>query len=273
MTHSAQPAHSLTDISLARRLERTEASANAAFVEARGGDAAWVDVDGTYAMFDTPDSPITQTFGLGVFSTPSDAQLAAIESFFAARGAATYHEVSPLGDPTLLALLHARGYRAIEQSTVLHRPTALPPATRATDVTVRRVAGGELATWADTAARGWGAESPELEGFMRDFGGLMSRARGTVCFLAECDGQPAGAAMLAIHDGTALLGGASTVPAFRRRGAQGALLAARLAYAMRAGCDLAMMAAAPGSTSQCNAERQGFRVAYTRTKWMRPRAA
>ena len=29
-----------------------------------------------------------------------------------------------------------------------------------------------------------------------------------------------------------------------------------------------MMVAAPGSASQRNAERQGFRIAYTRTKWM-----
>jgi hypothetical protein len=27
------------------------------------------------------------------------------------------------------------------------------------------------------------------------------------------------------------------------------------------------MSALPGSTSQHNAERQGFRIAYTRTKW------
>ena len=30
---------------------------------------------------------------------------------------------------------------------------------------------------------------------------------------------------------------------------------------------VAMMVAAPGSSSQRNAERQGFRIAYTRTKW------
>jgi hypothetical protein len=34
-----------------------------------------------------------------------------------------------------------------------------------------------------------------------------------------------------------------------------------------------MMGAAPGSTSQTNAERQGYRVAYTRIKWHRPSGA
>ena len=38
-------------------------------------------------------------------------------------------------------------------------------------------------------------------------------------------------------------------------------------YAHQQGCDLAMMVAEAGSESQRNAERQGFRVAYTRMKW------
>jgi len=42
-----------------------------------------------------------------------------------------------------------------------------------------------------------------------------------------------------------------------------------LRHAKEQGCDLAMMCAAPGSTSQRNAERQGFRIAYTRIKWGR----
>jgi len=79
--------------------------------------------------------------------------------------------------------------------------------------------------------------------------------------------QPIAAAALAIHDGVALLAGASTDPAFRGRGAQAALLSERLRHATAAGCDLAMMGALPGSASQRNAERQGFQIAYTRIKW------
>ena len=39
------------------------------------------------------------------------------------------------------------------------------------------------------------------------------------------------------------------------------------------GCDLATMGAEPGSASQRNAERSGFRIAYTRTKWSLPAPA
>ena len=57
------------------------------------------------------------------------------------------------------------------------------------------------------------------------------------------------------------------VPEMRRRGLQAALLRERMRYALEHGCDLAMMVAEAGSQSQRNAERTGFRVAYTRTKW------
>ena len=73
--------------------------------------------------------------------------------------------------------------------------------------------------------------------------------------------------MLAVHGGVAVLAGASKRPAWRRRGAQTALLAARLRQARQIGCDLAMICARPGSDSHRNAERRGFQVAYTRIKW------
>jgi hypothetical protein len=63
------------------------------------------------------------------------------------------------------------------------------------------------------------------------------------------------------------------VPEGRTQGAQLALLDARLRYAVERGCDLAMMGAAPGSSSQRNAERHGFRIAYTRIKWRLPERA
>jgi len=92
-------------------------------------------------------------------------------------------------------------------------------------------------------------------------------------FLVEREGELIATGSLMMHEGIALLAGASTIPAQRGLGAQSLLLAARLAEARRRGCELAMMVATPASASQRNAERRGFRVAYTRTKWRRPRPA
>ena len=96
---------------------------------------------------------------------------------------------------------------------------------------------------------------------------LRLRVEHSVHFIAELDGQPGAAGTLGLHDGVALFGGASTIPEMRRRGLQAALLEARMRYAFEHGYPLAMMVTEAGSQSQRNAERQGFPIAYTRTKW------
>ena len=261
-----------SDHSLAQRLERTEARSNAAFVEARARlmpevGAAWRDIDGTYAMFDGVGSPLTQSFGLGVFGEVTDAHLAALEQFFDAHGAAAQHEMSVMAGNAALAPLALRGYRPIELSTVLHQPVVEAPlAPPPPPMRVRIIGADETDRWAATSAAGWG-ETPEVAAFMLAFGRIAASAAGYAAFLAEWDGEPIAAAAVNIHHGTALLAGAATIPAWRGRGAQAALLRARLHHAASVGCDLAMMVAEPGSTSQRNAERQGFRVGYNRIKW------
>jgi ribosomal protein S18 acetylase RimI-like enzyme len=72
-----------------------------------------------------------------------------------------------------------------------------------------------------------------------------------------------------LRDGIAGLFGASTLPAYRNRGVQKALLAARIARAANASCDLVVCLARPGGTSQRNVVRRGFSVLYTRVKFER----
>lgn len=273
---AASPAYPLCDLALARRLERTEASANAALVEARSvlqpeSGATWTEVAGAYALFDGIGSPLTQSFGLGLFSEVSGAELQAIETFFQDRGAEVFHEISPMAAPALLERLNQRGYQPVELTSVLFRPTAASEAPvsdlPASRIRVRRVEPGEADLWARVAAEGWSSEAAELVPFVLELGRISARSRNAFCFLAELDGQPIAAGALSLGDGVALLAGASTVPAGRKQGAQRALLQARLRFAAENGCTLAMMGAHPGSASQRNAERQGFRIAYTRIKW------
>jgi hypothetical protein len=48
------------------------------------------------ALSDGADSPMTQTFGLGMAGAVSAADMEALEGFFNERGAPTQHEVRPL---------------------------------------------------------------------------------------------------------------------------------------------------------------------------------
>jgi hypothetical protein len=263
------------DLALSRRLEKAEGRGNAEFVEARlkafpESGARWIEVARTHAMFDGVGSPLTQTFCLGMFEPLTEAALNEIEEFFQERGSEVFHEVSPLADPSALALLNERGYQPVEFTSVMFRP--IWPGLRLADrrnerLSVRTVAEGEYDLWAQTAARGWSSEFPELVGFILELSKVSAHRAGGLSFLAELDGEAIAAGALTICEGVALLAGASTVPEARKQGAQLALLETRLQTAAERGCDLAMMCTLPGSASQRNAERQGFRIAYTRVKW------
>jgi GNAT superfamily N-acetyltransferase len=239
-----------SDLALSERLERAEGHACVQYAEAQHrlfpkSGAAWIECAGAYAVFNGVDSPITQSFGLGIFEELTSASLDVIERY----------------------LLCKRNYRPIELSNVLYRPVERLATEPQVDVRVRVTGPEEAQLWTDISARGWAHEHPELRETVLQLGTIISAREESPCFLAEVDGKPGAAGVLSIHDNVALFGGSATVPELRRRGLQTALLHERMRYAFEHGCDLAMMVAVPGSNSQRNAERKGFRIAYTRTKW------
>ena len=264
-----------SDKNLSKKLELTEANANANFVNARAkmqasSGAEWINVNGTYALFDGITSPLTQTFGLGLYSDVTHDDLEMIEKFFQTHGAMVFHEVSPMADPAHLTMLHERGYIPVEltsvmyktltQDNVIHHPVNLMLA-------VKQLPKGEEDKWARVAAQGWSTEMEGLSDFIYQLSSIAANSDNAFPFYAELDSKMISTGMLNIHNDVAILAGASTIPEGRNRGAQNALLNARLNYAANHGCTLAMMCASPGSQSQKNAEKNGFRIAYTRTKW------
>ncbi len=274
MSAGREGARYFSDLDLSRRLERAEAHANAMFVEARArtsplSGACWIEVAGAYALYDGPGSPVTQTFGLGLFETPTAAHLEEIERFFLVRNAPVFHEVSPLAGLSMVSLLNERGYQPVELTSVMYRPLGAlfaPELLENERIRVRPIETHEGEMWARTTTRGW-SEFPELADFLLELGPISTERRDSVSFVAELDSEPIGTGVLCLGGGVALLGGACTVPEARKQGAQSALLASRLRYARDEGCDVAMVCTQPGSASQRNAERNGFEVAYTRIKW------
>lgn len=261
------------DLELAQRLERAEALSSARFVDSRrrtapGGGAEWLETGGTVALYDGAGSPVTQTFCLGLFEPATPGLLDRLEDFFFQRGAPTQHEVSPLAGAACFGLLQERGYRLVELTSVMYR--ALDGALEAPEnVRVTIVREEEADLWARAAADGWKDTAPEYYDWILEIGQISARKADSPCFLAWLDDRPVASAGLSLVAPVAHLAGASTIPEARRKGAQRALLAARLRHAREHGCTVAMMGAAPGSASQRNAERQGFRIAYTRLKWRR----
>ncbi|HKQ06738.1 MAG TPA: GNAT family N-acetyltransferase [Blastocatellia bacterium] len=264
------------DRHFAHRLELTDAEGGVAFARAYAdlfleSEATAESFAGGWATFAGVDSPLTQAFALGLAGPVEEAEIERMEDFFRSRGAAINVELCPYADPSIIEIFQRRGYTLIEFSNVLVRRLAPEDAKLSIDqsVRVRRAEAHEAQLWGETVARGFFTEG-ELPQSLIDLMSASFRSSAGTHFLSEIDGQIAGGGGLVRREGIASLGGASTLPAFRNRGGQTALLRARIAFAAERGCEIMMVTTLPGTVSQRNVERQGFRVVYTRSKLTRP---
>lgn len=201
---------------------------------------------------------------------PGADELAEVERAFSAVGIPVQVELSELADPALGSLLTGRGYRLEGFENVLGRDLGGPiEQVRPEGVEVR--SSDDLEAWIEVVLEGVAHPDtqglPSHEEFPREVVEAAERdlvAAGAACYIALVEGAPAGGGSVRIGQGIAQLTGAATAPAYRRRGVQAALLSARLADAVAAGCDIAVVTTQPGSKSQENVQRRGFELLYTR---------
>jgi len=198
-----------------------------------------------------------------------------IEQNYFERGSFVQAEVATLASPAVHALLTARGYLLQGFENVLGRISVDSdqfPAEIA-GMTIETVQPNDLDAWIDVVITGF--EHPDMTGTrsgvalpprqaIEDAFAQLSEIPGFRAYLARVGAAAAGGGGLRINEGIAQLCGASTLPTFRRRGIQAALLRRRLRDARSAGCDLGIMTAQPGSKSHFNAQRQGFALLYAR---------
>jgi GNAT superfamily N-acetyltransferase len=235
-------------------------------------------VAGGHAAFLGTGSPLSQAQGLGLNGPVSEEAMELMERFFRDRGSATQIEVSSLAEPAFLADLSRRGYLIQEQTHTLvrdltpsdHEQSApLARSLPSPTVEINQVAQDDISAWIDLLFRSFFDDPASAPDTLRDGAIAMTKVPGVTAWIARVEGQAAGAGSLAIRQGVALMCGDGSLPQYRRRGVQSALLRARLEYALVAGCDLAAICTQPGSGSQRNAERQGFKMAYSRTMMIR----
>jgi len=265
------------DITLARRIERAETelivtAAEAARSRTAEGTGFVIPIAGGAAVFAEDGSPLNKVVGLGFEGAPTADALDAVEHAYAARGVRSQVELAHLVDPEIAAMLTDRGYLLESFENVLGRALdGVPAPVAIAGIEVRHIDDDEFEQWLavvadavahpDTQGVPWHEEFPRdvYENAERDFA-----TTGVQHYVALLDGEIAGGAALRVSGGIAQFAGAATVPAHRRRGIQSAFLAARLADAVAAGCDRAVITVQPGSKSEHNAHRQGFDLLYTR---------
>lgn len=278
------PGRLFCDLALAARIERAECGLleGGARAAARRDPALEVlarPLAGGLAVWAGEGSPLCKVAGLGFGGPLDEGELGAIERAFAARRAPIQVELATLAEPGIGELLTRRGYRLIGFENVLGRPLApgVAGAALADGVEIAPSGLEELPLWLDAVVGGFAVPDEQGVASHEEFAreaiervmGDLAATEGFVRYLARRQGEAAGGASMRLADGIAQLCGAATLPAHRRRGVQSSLLAARLAAAAAAGCELAVVTTAPGSKSQQNVARSGFELLYARAVLVR----
>jgi hypothetical protein len=230
--------------------------------------AAEEEICGGHMVFAGLGSPIGRATGVGLDRPFTAADLDRVEAFYRAHKAPSQVDLCPLHEPAVFELFKERGYAIAELNNVLYRKLGaqdeekFPPAPA--DCEIRRSRPEEADAAGAIVERAFfpdGAPEP-FQGLIAPFY-QMERA---LAFVASVDGKlvACGTGLVIPEHRVFALCGAGTLGEFRGRGLQTALLCARMAAAVAAGCEYAVVVTQGGSTSQRNAERLGFRVAYSK---------
>jgi len=244
------------------RRHKPEACADFAVAEMCGGTAVFTGVG----------SPVTQALGCGLDGSVTAAQLDEMEEFFFSRGASCDLELAPFIDASLVELLRHRGYHLSELSIALLRDLReeIAAGPEEAGFVIRPIESGEERLFTEAVAQGFADVVPVTEELL-DVVESFAHQPGSRSFLALVDGVVAGGGSAGAHGRVGALFGASTLPMFRGRGIQSALIGTRMHWMREQGCEFAYITTAPGTASQRNAERAGFRANYSRMKLTRDR--
>lgn len=198
-----------------------------------------------------------------------------IEAFFTKRGIEPRIETSPYISREALAQLQQRGWTLCSFESLLYRPlrkgeVVQPSVPTPAGVELRLVEQSDQAglhDFARVACSGFAAPGTtpteaELQLCMRTLNFQTSFP-----FMALVDCQPASAGVIEVTPTSgytiAALYALSTLPPFRRRGLQQALIAARINFAAARNADVALIGGRPGADTERNVRRMGFETAYT----------
>ncbi len=256
---------------LARRVDRAEIDFCALATMAGAPDAATLERGGGLAVYGVPGSPVNKVLGLGLGVEVTDDDLDDIEQFYAERGCPVQIELCPLAAPDLAPRLTKRGYvlQAFENELARQVPGEPVKAPVGADISVEAGAGER--PWLQIVSEGFAtpdravAGSPVPGDAVSAIGEVMRQFfhPEIVRYVAHVNGESGAAGLSFVRNGVLGIFGTATLPAFRRRGLQAAIVA-RAMNDNRDRADLVIATTEPGSISQRTFERLGFRVIYTR---------
>lgn len=265
--------HHVDPMPLARRLELAIGAAMAECAQnwaARDvmSDYVAAQIAGAWIIAGEGESPLARVVGLGMDQTPTDEELATIESLFEERGQPPRIELACHADQGLWQRLADRGYRAVGATAVFVRSLDGPIDHQTPESAVRieidrlDAADDEAVAEAVTVmSRAFQDPPPAWITRTTHQAAVQPSAR---VFLARLNGNMVGGAFLVVDDDVAMLFGGGVLDGKRRCGVHSALIRGRLLWGRDSGAHIAFMQGRPGSTTERNARRAGFSLAYTK---------
>lgn len=217
-----------------------------------------------FAHFFAEGHFLNQALALGLGGPVSERQLERVETLLGQGGHPVVLELAPTADPELAGLVADHGYHLQAFQQVLAKDLKLrasQPSDWHKQVQVRSIGAEGMELWLQVVQAGF-QDKDELESAEEATTGFSAGAAGNRFFFATVEGHPAGAGVLGCFQEVGVCSGTSVLPRFRGLGVQRALLAARMDLAWETGCRQVCAAVLPGTPSQANLERCGFRVAY-----------
>lgn len=209
-----------------------------------------------------------RALGVGLAEPATEAALDEIDAFFAERGLSHGIPLTPEAQPRELPRwLEARGFHRGYAWTKFTRGPEPPPRIES-DLRVEEVGDQHADLFADVFVRAYA--TPEVARALLE--GIPG-SKGWRCFVAFEGDEPAATGALFITGTVGWVGAAGTLPEFRRRGAQGALLAARIDAGREAGCETLVTetgepVAGRPENSYRNLVRAGFEPLYVRQNYV-----
>ncbi|OJJ03315.1 hypothetical protein ASPVEDRAFT_42833 [Aspergillus versicolor CBS 583.65] len=215
-------------------------------------------------------SKLNHVAGFAMDGPVTDQDIDTIEGLFQGINLPPYIDLCPFSHPTARHLFNERGYTLDSKISVYTLPLHDYENNNTTTTTeITRVSDTEKDLFTDYSISGAKSLGRPVE-LLETLAKSATLRSDTRLYLAKIDGQISGSAGLAFlttpFGQVAELYIDSTVPEFRGRGVQTALLRARLADAKAAGVERAVMYARPGEASARNAERVGFQLAYVKDR-------
>lgn len=259
----------MTFLEIARLEERRQAlGTKAVATEAEA-------IAGGWACYAGPGSWANQAAGMGLDGPVPAAEVARLVTFYTSRGVQPKVELCPFVDPSLLEGLAAHGFSVRGFENVLARElpggedlrAALPDGWPA-DLEIVRVDPrdeAQVRTFIDVSTSGFRPEGQPPSAVEIELTSRVVAHPNCDSFLALLGGRFAGGGGMAVGASVAALFGTSVLPAYRRRGIQQALIVRRLERARERDCRIATIGSEPGISTERNASRVGFFLAYSKT--------